>query len=25
LIRLYPTGMIEAGADPFYFRISQAW
>ncbi len=25
LIRLYPTGLIEAGADPFYFRASQAW
>jgi len=25
LIRLYPTGLIEAGADPFYFRAAQAW
>jgi gamma-glutamyltranspeptidase/glutathione hydrolase len=25
LIRLYPTGVIEAGSDPFYFRIAQAW
>jgi gamma-glutamyltranspeptidase / glutathione hydrolase len=25
LIRLNPTGMIEAGADPYYFRSSQAW
>jgi len=25
LVRLYPTGMIEAGADPFFFRSSQAW
>ena len=25
LIRLYPSGMIEAGADPFFFRSSQAW
>jgi gamma-glutamyltranspeptidase/glutathione hydrolase len=25
MIRLYPTGLIEAGADPFYFRASQAW
>jgi len=25
LVRMYPTGVIEAGADPFYFRISQAW
>jgi gamma-glutamyltranspeptidase/glutathione hydrolase len=25
LIRLHPTGLIEAGADPFYFRASQAW
>ena len=25
LIRLYPTGMIEAGADPFLFRFAQAW
>ena len=24
-IRLNPSGMIEAGADPFYFRASQAW
>jgi gamma-glutamyltranspeptidase/glutathione hydrolase len=24
-IRLWPTGMIEAGADPYYFRASQAW
>jgi len=25
MIRLYPGGMIEAGADPYYFRSSQAW
>ena len=25
LIRLYPSGMIEAGADPYFFRSSQAW
>ncbi len=25
LIRLHPTGLIEAGADPFYYRMSQAW
>lgn len=25
LIRLYSTGLIEAGADPFYFRAAQAW
>ena len=25
LIRLHPDGMIEAGADPFYFRSAQAW
>jgi len=24
-IRMYPSGVIEAGADPFYFRFSQAW
>jgi gamma-glutamyltranspeptidase/glutathione hydrolase len=25
LIRLYPGGAIEAGADPFYYRFAQAW
>ena len=25
LIRLYPTGLIEAGADPYYFRSALAW
>ena len=25
MIRLNPNGMIEAGADPYYFRASQAW
>ena len=25
IVRLYPTGLIEAGADPFYFRAKQAW
>jgi hypothetical protein len=25
LIRLTPSGLIEAGADPFYFRSAQAW
>jgi gamma-glutamyltranspeptidase/glutathione hydrolase len=25
LVRLWPTGSIEAGADPFYYRSSQAW
>jgi gamma-glutamyltranspeptidase / glutathione hydrolase len=25
LVRLLPGGVIEAGADPFYFRMSQAW
>jgi gamma-glutamyltranspeptidase/glutathione hydrolase len=25
LVRLLPTGLIEAGADPYFFRSSQAW
>lgn len=25
LVRLLPTGLVEAGADPFYYRSSQAW
>jgi len=25
MIRLHPDGMIEAGADPFYMRVAQAW
>jgi len=25
LVRFLPTGLIEAGADPFYYRSSQAW
>lgn len=25
LVRLTPFGLIEAGADPFYFRAAQAW
>ena len=25
LIRLHPSGLIEAGADPFLFRSAQAW
>src|SRR5581483_11475189 len=25
LVRLLPAGVIEAGADPFYYRASQAW
>ena len=25
LIRMYPSGVIEAGGDPFYFRFTQAW
>ena len=25
LVRLKPTGLIEAGADPYYYRASQAW
>ena len=25
MIRLDPTGAIQAGADPFFFRSSQAW
>jgi gamma-glutamyltranspeptidase/glutathione hydrolase len=25
MIRLLPSGLIEAGADPFYFRSAQAW
>jgi gamma-glutamyltranspeptidase / glutathione hydrolase len=25
MIRMSPNGIIEAGADPFYFRSSQAW
>jgi gamma-glutamyltranspeptidase/glutathione hydrolase len=25
LVRLLPAGVIEAGADPFYYRSSQAW
>ena len=25
LVRLRPTGLIEAGADPYYYRASQAW
>jgi gamma-glutamyltranspeptidase/glutathione hydrolase len=24
-IRFWPSGLIEAGADPFYFRAMQAW
>jgi len=24
-VRFLPTGLIEAGADPFYYRSSQAW
>jgi gamma-glutamyltranspeptidase/glutathione hydrolase len=24
-VRLWPDGMVEAGADPFYYRASQAW
>jgi len=24
-IRMLPSGLIEAGADPFYFRSAQAW
>ena len=24
-VRLRPTGLIEAGADPYYYRASQAW
>lgn len=25
LVRFLPTGLLEAGADPFYYRASQAW
>ena len=25
MIRIYPSGVIEAGGDPFYFRFTQAW
>jgi gamma-glutamyltranspeptidase/glutathione hydrolase len=25
IIRMNPSGAIEAGADPFYYRNSQAW
>ena len=25
LVRLTPAGLIEAGADPYFFRASQAW
>ena len=25
MIRLHPEGLIEAGADPYYYRNSQAW
>jgi gamma-glutamyltranspeptidase / glutathione hydrolase len=24
-IRLNPSGLIEAGADPYYFRSAQSW
>jgi gamma-glutamyltranspeptidase/glutathione hydrolase len=24
-VRLWPDGMVEAGADPYYYRASQAW
>jgi len=24
-VRLTPTGLIEAGADPYYYRAAQAW
>jgi gamma-glutamyltranspeptidase/glutathione hydrolase len=25
MIRLHPTGLIEAGSDPYYWRSAQAW
>ena len=25
MIRFWPTGLIEAGADPYYYRSAQAW
>ena len=25
LIKVYPSGVIEAGADPFYNRSAKAW
>ena len=25
IIRLWPTGLIEAGADPYYYRSAQSW
>jgi gamma-glutamyltranspeptidase/glutathione hydrolase len=25
IIRFWPSGLIEAGADPFYFRAAQSW
>jgi gamma-glutamyltranspeptidase/glutathione hydrolase len=25
IVRSWPSGLIEAGADPFYFRAAQAW
>ena len=25
MIRFWPSGLIEAGADPYYFRAAQSW
>jgi gamma-glutamyltranspeptidase/glutathione hydrolase len=25
IVRLTPSGMIEAGSDPFYYRAARAW
>ena len=25
IIRFWPTGLIEAGADPYYYRAAQSW
>jgi gamma-glutamyltranspeptidase/glutathione hydrolase len=25
IIRMFPSGAIEAGSDPYYYRFAQAW
>jgi hypothetical protein len=25
MIRFWPSGLIEAGADPYYYRAAQSW
>ena len=25
MVRLYPSGLVESGSDPYYFRAAQAW